>query len=96
MVTNPRTQKGLGTIRLLNVPVSVQVQVDGQSYPVKVLLAGHWFKVAEVVDRWRIDDEWWRDRPISRMYYGCILEDGRRVTMVQDLVIGQWYRQYEE
>jgi hypothetical protein len=50
-------------------------------------------KVVSVEDRWRIDDEWWREQPISRMYFECTLEDGRQLTVFQDLLTGGWYRQ---
>ena len=49
--------------------------------------------MAEVLESWRIDDEWWREQPVSRLYYSLLLEDGRAVTVYRDLVSGQWYRQ---
>jgi hypothetical protein len=48
--------------------------------------------VEEVVERWRIDDEWWR-KEISRMYHRVLLVDGRLMTVFQDLVEGHWYLQ---
>ena len=45
-----------------------------------------------VRERWRIDDEWWRDL-ISREYYALVLEDGRPVVLFRDLVAGGWYGQ---
>jgi hypothetical protein len=44
-------------------------------------------------DRWRIDDEWWRVNPISRMYFECILIDGRNITVFKDLINGGWFQQ---
>jgi hypothetical protein len=41
---------------------------------------------------WRIDDEWWRTRPVSRLYYSLLLEDGRTVTVYRDLVSGRWFK----
>jgi hypothetical protein len=49
--------------------------------------------VLQVQDTWRIDDEWWRERPVSRVYYALALEDGRTVTVYQDLVSMRWVRQ---
>ncbi|MEE8158854.1 MAG: hypothetical protein V3T78_05745 [Dehalococcoidia bacterium] len=46
-----------------------------------------------IEDRWRIDDEWWREGPISRTYFDCVLGDGRHVTLVKDLITNSWYRQ---
>jgi hypothetical protein len=42
-------------------------------------------EVTAVQDRWRIDDEWWREAPLSRMYYQLQLDGERVVTVYQDL-----------
>ena len=57
------------------------------------LAKGRWRKVLEVLDIWRIEDEWWRKKPISRLYYRVVLEDGTMVGLFKDLVSGKWYRQ---
>jgi hypothetical protein len=49
--------------------------------------------VASIDSRWKIDEEWWREKPIIRMYYQVAAEDGRRITVFQDLTTGKWYRQ---
>jgi len=49
--------------------------------------------VLQVQDTWRIDDEWWRERPVSRVYYALALKDGRVVRVYQDLVSMRWARQ---
>ena len=48
--------------------------------------------VKDVVNVWRIDEEWWR-KPISRLYFLLELESGARLTVFNDLVSGTWYRQ---
>ena len=50
------------------------------------------YRVASILEEWRIDDEWWRT-PISRRYVTLVLENGRTVTIYEDLVEGGWYRQ---
>ena len=40
---------------------------------------------------WR--DEWWRERPVSRLYFEVALEDGRTLTVYRDLANCEWYRQ---
>lgn len=52
-----------------------------------------WHRVLEVLDSWRIDDEWWRKTPIGRIYYRVVTEDDRSITIFRDLVSGAWYRQ---
>jgi hypothetical protein len=49
--------------------------------------------VASLQDRWRIDDEWWRETPIARAYYQLQLASGRVVTVYRDLVGGEWWEQ---
>ena len=46
-----------------------------------------------MLETWRIDDEWWRERAVSRLYYSLLLEGGRTVTVYRDLVSGRWARQ---
>jgi hypothetical protein len=49
--------------------------------------------VAAVQDRWRIDDEWWRETAVSRMYYQLQLDSGRVITVYRDLIGGGWWEQ---
>jgi hypothetical protein len=49
--------------------------------------------VSAVQDRWRLDDEWWRERPISRLYYSLLLEDGSLLVVYRDLVVDEWHAQ---
>ena len=92
MVKNTGAQTGPGALRSLNLPSDVQVEVEGNS-PVRVVLRGQWLVIDEVADRWLIDDEWWREQPISRMYFECLLADGRRVILFYDLVSDRWHHQ---
>jgi hypothetical protein len=43
-----------------------------------------------LLETWRIDDEWWWERPVSRLYYSLLLEDGRVVTVYCDKAVGCW------
>ena len=49
--------------------------------------------VAAVQDRWRLDDEWWRERPISRLYHALVLDDGSLIVVYRDLLVEEWYMQ---
>ncbi|QFG04376.1 hypothetical protein Tbon_12120 [Tepidiforma bonchosmolovskayae] len=53
---------------------------------------GRFRRVTAIHDRWRIDDEWWREE-ISRVYFEVELEGGRRLTVFHDLVAGGWFLQ---
>jgi hypothetical protein len=48
--------------------------------------------VEEVLEIWRIDDEWWR-RSVSRRYIEVALKGGGHVVLFEDLVTGDWFCQ---
>ncbi len=80
-------------LRALDRPIPVQVRSDRETgAPRLVMDGGSARPVAQVVESWRIDDEWWRV-PISRHYHRVILEGGRPMILFQDLVEERWYRQ---
>jgi hypothetical protein len=71
----------------------LRVDEDTCGKPETVLFEGELRAVSAVQDRWRIDDEWWRETPVSRLYYAVQLEGGRVVTVYADLVGGGWWLQ---
>ena len=93
MVAHPRAAARAHRLRPLNQPKTIQAEADESGEPRVVVLGRERLAVTAVQDRWRIDDEWWRKRPVSRLYYSVLLEDGRIVTVFCDLVDGQWYGQ---
>jgi hypothetical protein len=60
--------------------------------PKAVKFRNRLLQVREVLNTWRIDDEWWRE-PISKFYYLLQFSSGSRITVFQDLITGRWYRQ---
>lgn len=80
-------------LRPLNQAKPIRVEVDESGEPQAVVLGRERLAVAAVQDRWRIDDEWWRERPVSRLYFSLLVEDGRLVTIYQDLIGRRWVRQ---
>ena len=108
MVQNPRKTPSSSALRPLNLPVPITVEEDAQHRPLALspsapspsVLSNKRrqpkvasLKVASVDNLWKIDEEWWRDKPILRMYYQVTTEDGRRLTLFQDLTSGEWYQQ---
>jgi hypothetical protein len=83
---------GPGQVRPLNRPRPVRVEAGEDGRPVAVWLSGRRDAVEAVLETWRIDDEWWRQRPVSRVYNSLLLEDGRTVTVYRDLADDEWYR----
>jgi hypothetical protein len=49
--------------------------------------------VTAINDLWQVDDEWWRERPISRRYYQITTQNDRRLTIFRDQLNAQWYWQ---
>ncbi len=92
MVANTRTETGADAIQPVNAPQPVEVKEDADGRPLKLRLT-HWQKVASIEDTWRIDDEWWREKPVSRLYCEVIVASGRRLTIFKDLLNSLWYRQ---
>jgi len=68
------------------------VEADEAGAPVAVVLSGRRLAVEQVLDVWRIDDEWWRDE-VSRLYYRLALADGRPAIIYRDLRRELWYSQ---
>ena len=99
--------------RSLNLPVPIQVVEDGAERPLSVTLpparsrrlgqegrslAAASLVVTSINDLWQVDDEWWRERPISRRYYQVTTQDPatqneRRLTIFRDQLNGSWYWQ---
>jgi len=61
--------------------------------PAGLYLSGHRCAVESVLEKWRIDDEWWRERPVSRVYWRLLLENGCAVDVYRDVARGRWYKQ---
>ena len=93
MVAHTRTPAGAHRLRPLREPRPIEVEADGEGRPLAVTLNDRRLAVVAVQDTWRIDDEWWRERTVSRAYYELALEDGRVMTAYRDLTHNHWYYQ---
>ncbi len=93
MVADTGATDGPGRVRPLNRPRPLRVEVGEDGQPTAVYLSRRRYAVEVVLQLWRIDDEWWRERPVSRLYYSLLLEDGRTVTVYRDEVSGRWAKQ---
>ena len=79
------------TVKPVNIPEVVNVEKDSSGRPVAVRTKRR--EIIEcVLDRWRIDDEWWRSEPVSRSYYAVILTSGQRMVLYKDIFTGNWYK----
>lgn len=92
MEQDSRTAAGTGGLLPLNLPRPIAVDSDAGGRPLAVLVRGKLRPVVAISDRWRIDDEWWREE-VSRAYFALTLEGGMAVTVFRDLVGGEWFQQ---
>jgi len=97
MVSPSRKPLCAHQLRPLNTPQPVRVETCGGIGPAALWTSGagserRRLRVAALRDQWRVDDLWWR-RAVSRRYFQAVLEDGRCVTVYQDLLTQRWYRQ---
>jgi hypothetical protein len=76
----------------VNTPEPVRVEADASGLPAAVRLKRR-LRIVTIDDKWRIDDEWWRKEPVSRLYYNVLLATGDRWVLYKDLVSGEWYKQ---
>lgn len=88
MVAHSRASLRTDRLRALNTPRAVQVAVDDRGRPVTVDDTA----IEEVLDIWRIDDEWWRE-PITRRYVEVVLEGGAHLVLFEDLRQSAWFAQ---
>ncbi len=95
MVADPRAALRAGTFKPLNTPEPVKVEEDTNDRPVaiksKSVRGG--LAIAAIENTWRIDDEWWRREPVSRIYYAVMLARGQRLVLFKDLKSNAWYQQ---
>ena len=92
MVEDSGKTPGVSTYKSVNMPEPVSVIEDSSCFPV-ALMTRRKQSVMAIEDRWRIDDEWWRLKPVSRIYYTVLLVSGHRLALYKDLITGNWYRQ---
>jgi hypothetical protein len=49
--------------------------------------------VAQVLEQWEVEDDWWEETPIARAYFRVLLSTGAVLTLFRDLRTGEWFRQ---
>lgn len=87
MVKDTGAAQGTGGVRPLGLPRPIEVRTDHRGWPVAVKLDRRWAPVT-VEDRWRIDDEWWREEPVLRAYF--LLEGSISLVVFKDLLSSKW------
>ncbi len=81
-------------VRRLKTPLAIEVAADEDGLPLRLRLGGGaWQDVSLVRRPWRIDQHWWREASVSRVYYRVAPEAGPPLTLYRDLVSEDWFRQ---
>ena len=91
MVTHPRAALRPDQLRPLNRPRPCEVTAE-RGLPVALVEGGRRVAVTAIHDRWRIEDEWWR-QPVSRRYFTVLAEDGVHRTIFHDAAADRWFAQ---
>ena len=91
MLTTPGGTGGPDTVRRLNVPQPQRVEADSCGTPRRVHHRGRWRAVVQVRERYRTNDRWWTDAPVSREYFELLLESGRPIMVYLDRLEERWY-----
>jgi len=90
MALRKTTGSATRRLRRLDAPRDIRVKADAEGRPLRVARARRVLAVDQILESWRIDDEWWR-APISRRYHTVVLEDGAHLTLYQELCAGGWH-----
>ncbi|MCW2956792.1 MAG: hypothetical protein JWO69_1661 [Thermoleophilia bacterium] len=80
-------------MRRLNEPAPVRVHLGPDGRPDRILWRGRDERVETVLDTWVVDDAWWTDRPVRRLYHEVQLTTGVRLVLSWDLVAREWLAQ---
>ena len=93
MVSYPGRTADTRRIRRLKSPEFLEVEASAEGTPLRVRLRGTWQDVDLVRRPWRVEQYWWREEAVSRLYFRIVLPDGLPLTIYHDLTSGMWLRQ---
>ena len=92
MVKNPGETLRAGAYKPLNTPESIKVEENAEGLPLTVREKQRQ-RIETIDNYWRLDDEWWRPEPVSRLYYAVRLASRQKIIIYKDLTSESWYRQ---
>jgi hypothetical protein len=93
LVKASRGTSGPRTLRRLNAPRHVDVQLSDAGVLTAVRQESGWCPVIELLDHYRTDDRWWTEHPVARAYSAVLVADGRTLTVFHDEIEGSWFEQ---
>ena len=93
MVGDTRAASDTRRIRRLKTPHALDVKASAAGTPLQLKFGSAWQEVDMARQPWRIDQHWWREPEISRMYFRVAPQDRPPLTIYHDLISGEWFRQ---
>jgi hypothetical protein len=91
-----------GSVRRINEPMPADVRLGPDGRPAWVSWRGNGRgsrggerreRVECVLDTWCVDDAWWTERPVRRIYHEVQLVSGVRLVLSWDMVAERWLAQ---
>src|SRR4029077_17823034 len=79
-----------GMTELLAPARPVRVRVDADGVPTHLESAAGWQPVTRVLNRWRIDCDWWRS-PVSREYWRLLVDDDLALECYCNRASAEWF-----
>jgi hypothetical protein len=88
--------------RRLNEPAPASVRLGADGRPERVAwridrgaprAQPRYEPVECVLDTWCVDDAWWSERPVRRLYHEVQLVSGVRLVLSWDLLANRWLAQ---
>jgi hypothetical protein len=68
----------------------VRVRLDQDGMPTHLESAAGWQPVTRVLNRWRIDCDWWRS-PVSREYWRLLVDDDLALECYCNRATSEWF-----
>ena len=93
MTTTVRQHSG-ASARFLSLPIPIELLEDDGTGSVWLKLNEGWVKVTSMKNLWEMDGYQEQEQPVIRMRFRASTEDGRTLLLFQDLLEGQWYREF--
>jgi len=78
--------------KLLPSPPIIEVATGADGEPVRLRWRRWQVKVDAVCNRWRVEDDWWRQE-VARDYYKIRTDDGTLCVIFRDRKQGTWHLQ---
>jgi hypothetical protein len=75
--------------RRLYAPHRAAVRTDAAGVPIAVESV----EVESVREEWLVEDRWWTERPLRRLYFELVLSDGRDVVVFEAEDSASWFAQ---